>query len=47
MEVLGIIDIMKEKTIIEVTNEIDRSNYLANLVQQYNMPTVEVIYILK
>ena len=37
--------------IIEVTNEIDQSKYLedngqqTNLLQQYSMPTVEVIYI--
>ena len=47
---------LKEKKIIEVVNEIDRSIYLketnedgeiieSNLQQQYNMPTVEIIYI--
>lgn len=41
------------KTIIEVTNEIDVSKYLqdgdtkTDLLQQYEIPTVEVIYILK
>lgn len=39
------------KTIIEVTNEIDQSKYLedsgsaTNLLQQYEMPTVEIVYI--
>lgn len=40
------------KTIIEVTNEIDKSTYLedgdntTNLLQQYEMPTVEIVYII-
>lgn len=48
---------LKNKKIIEVTNEIDRSAYLTetgedgepivtNLLQQYEMPTVEIVYIL-
>ena len=43
---------LKGKTIIEVTNEIDQSAYLqdsetkTNLLQQYEMPTVEIIYII-
>lgn len=46
------------KTIIEVTNEIDQSTYLkyedeegneidTNLLQQYEMPTVEIVYIIQ
>lgn len=40
------------KTIIEVTNEIDNSKYLkdgtetTDLLQQYEMPTIEVVYII-
>ena len=44
---------LNNKEIIEVTNEIDVSKYLedgetkTDLLQQYEIPTVEVIYILK
>ena len=47
----GILKKLEGKKIIEVTNEIDRSKYLeddgqtTDLLQQYSMPTVEVIYI--
>ena len=47
----GLLDKLKGKQIIEVTNEIDQSKYLqydgqeTNLLQQYKMPTVEIIYI--
>lgn len=41
----GLFDILNENKIIEVTNEIDNSKYLENLLQQYQMPTVEIIYI--
>lgn len=52
----GLAEELKEKKIIEVTNEIDQSKYLSdtdeegnevetNLLQQYEMPTVEIIYI--
>lgn len=48
---------LEGKTIVEVTNEIDNSTYLndkdeegndiiTNLLQQYKMPTVEIIYII-
>ena len=43
---------LKGKTIVEVTNEIDESQYLeddgqgTNLLQQYQMPTTEIIYII-
>lgn len=46
-----ILNELNGKTVVEVTNEIDESKYLqdgeqeTNLLQQYNMPTVEVIYI--
>ena len=36
---------IRRKKIIEVTNEIDNSKYLENLLQQYQMPTLEIIYI--
>lgn len=45
--------ILVGKTIIEVVNEIDQSKYLSDgdqktdLLQQYTMPTVEIIYIIK
>jgi len=48
----GIISLMEDKTIVEVTNEVDQSKYLedggekTNLLQQYNMPTLEIIYII-
>lgn len=43
-------DSIQGKKIIEITNEIDNSKYLqdgaqTDLLQQYEMPTVEVIYI--
>ena len=44
--------ILDGKTIIEVVNEIDQSKYLSDgdqktdLLQQYTMPTVEIIYII-
>lgn len=47
----GLKNILNGKKIIEVTNEIDQSKYLkdneekTSLLQQYEMPTVEVIYI--
>lgn len=47
----GLFQKLKGKAIIEVTNEIDESKYLedngqaTNLLQQYNMPTIEIIYI--
>lgn len=48
----GLIKILNNASqIIEVTNEIDKSDYLkdngqdTNLLQQYNMPIVEIIYI--
>jgi hypothetical protein len=44
----GLIEILNNATkIVEVTNEIDNSKYLedSNLLQQYQMPTVEIIYI--
>lgn len=43
----------KARRIVEVTNEIDQSQYLkdngqeTSLLQQYQMPTVEVIYIIQ
>ena len=48
---------MRNKKIVEVTNEIDRSSYLTeteedgttiqtNLLQQYELPTVEIVYII-
>ena len=41
----GLLNLLNGKKIIEVTNEIDNSKYLENLLQQYQMPTVEIIYI--
>ena len=54
----NIITELTGKTIIEVTNEIDQSTYLedkddegnpidTNLLQQYEMPTVEIVYIIQ
>ena len=54
----GVIDILNDakaagKKIVEVTNEIDQSDYLkdgteeTNLLQQYEMPTVEIVYIIQ
>lgn len=49
----NIITELTGKTIIEVTNEIDKSIYLkdgteeTNLLQQYEMPTVEIVYIIQ
>lgn len=46
-------EILKGKKIIEVVNEIDQSKYLSDgeqktdLLQQYSMPTVEIIYIIQ
>jgi len=48
----NLLDKLDRKTIIEVTNEIDKSTYLqdagntTNLLQQYQMPTVEIVYII-
>lgn len=45
-------EILNGKKIIEVVNEIDQSKYLSDgeqktdLLQQYSMPTVEIIYII-
>lgn len=52
----NLLETLSGKKIIEVTNEIDQSKYLSdtneagdtietNLLQQYQMPTVEIIYI--
>lgn len=41
----GLLNLLNGKKIIEVTNEIENSKYLENLLQQYQMPTVEIIYI--
>lgn len=54
----GLLDELKDKTIVEVTKEIDNSTYLkdtdeegddktTDLLQQYEMPTVEIIYIIQ
>ena len=49
----NIITELTGETIIEVTNEIDKSIYLkdgteeTNLLQQYEMPTVEIVYIIQ
>lgn len=49
----NLINTLSGKTIIEVTNEIDNSKYLmdgdtpTDLLQQYEMPTIEVVYIIK
>ena len=49
----NLIESLKNAIIIEVTNEIDQSKYLTdntektNLLQQYQMPTIEIIYILQ
>ena len=49
---IGLFSALKGKKIIEVTNEIDVSTYLqdgtetTDLLQQYEMPTVEIIYII-
>ena len=47
-------DELKNKTIVEVVNEIDNSDYLkddngadTSLLQQYELPTVEIVYIIK
>lgn len=43
---------LEGKTIVEVTNEIDNSTYLkdgtetTDLLQQYEMPTIEIVYII-
>lgn len=53
----GVISQLKGRKIVEVTNEIDNSTYLkdtkddgteveTNLLQEYTMPTIEVIYII-
>ena len=48
----GLLELLRNKKIVEVTNEIDRSQYLSDngqtteLMQQYEMPTVEVVYII-
>ncbi len=49
---IDLLNELKGKTIVEVTNEIDESQYLeddgqgTNLLQQYQMPTTEIIYII-
>lgn len=51
-EGINLFNKLKDKTIVEVTNEIDESQYLeddgqgTNLLQQYQMPTTEIIYII-
>ena len=48
----GIKDILKGKKIIEVVNEIDNSKYLkdgeneTSLLQQYELPTIEIVYVI-
>ena len=48
----NLINELKGKRIVEVTNEIDNSTYLkdgsteTNLLQSYSMPTVEIVYII-
>ena len=48
----GLRSLLSGKEIIEVTNEIDQSKYLedngekTNLLQEYQMPTVEIVYII-
>lgn len=53
----GLLSQLQGKTVVEVINEIDETDYLedidengnkidTNLPQQYNMPTVEIIYII-
>lgn len=50
---IGLLEKLQGKTIVEFTNEIDRSKYLedgeneTSLLQQYQMPTVEIIYIVE
>ena len=52
-----LLPLLKDKEIIEVTNEIDQSTYLkdkdeenneiiTNLLQEYEMPAVEIVYII-
>ena len=49
----GLKEELTGKQIVEVVNEIDNSDYLqdenknTSLLQQYEMPTVEIIYIIK
>lgn len=48
----GLQGLLEGKKIVEVTNEIDQSKYLedngekTNLLQEYQMPTVEIVYII-
>lgn len=48
----GLINKLKNKKIVEVTKEIDNSKYLkdgginTNLLQEYTMPTIEIVYII-
>lgn len=50
---INLLNALEGKTIVEVTNEIDESQYLeddgqgTNLLQQYQMPTTEIIYIIR
>ena len=47
----GLAEELEGKKIIEVTNEIDQSKYIedngqqTNLLQEYKMPTLEIVYI--
>lgn len=47
----GLMEELNGKRIVEVTNEIDQSKYVedngqgTNLLETYNMPTVEIVYI--
>lgn len=49
---IDLLDKLKNNTIVEVTNEIDNSTYLkdgeetTDLLQQYEMPTIEIVYII-
>lgn len=49
---IGLQTELKDKKIVEVTNEIDNSTYLkdgetpTDLLQMYEMPTIEVVYII-
>lgn len=51
-EGIGLRTELKDKKIVEVTNEIDNSTYLkdgetpTDLLQMYEMPTIEVVYII-
>lgn len=49
---IGLMNELNDKTIVEVINEIDNSTYLkdgekeTDLLQQYEMPTIEIVYII-